>query len=340
MKKINFFVFCFLFAISHLAYAIDIGVGIHPRGFSGSPEQLIALMKKYNIKTFRTDYFWEEVEKQKGTYKPGNLKIEKTIELAGENGIRPLMIYDYGNTLYEEKTSINPRSKPQTEKSQDAFLNYVRWSTNHLKNNVSMFEIWNEWIQMDGRNNKQFAISDSSAKAYASLTLKSCRIIKEINPKAIVIAGGISPLDDDSSRWLTKVINYGVLDCIDGISLHPYNFKYNKELDYNPIIFAIKGLEVKLTYLNKGKKVPLYITETGAPNTNNSFYSLQDTTNYFTGYVQELSKLSYVKGVWWYDFINDGNDSNNPEHNFGILNQDLSPKPIALKFADTIKKYK
>lgn len=340
MKKVKFFLFGGFLTVSHLTYALDIGVGIHPRGFSGTPEQLISTLKKYNIKSFRTDYFWEEIEKSKGNYKPANLKIESTIQLARRNGIEPLIIYDYGNQLYDNKTTLNPRSKPQSDVSKEAFLSYVQWSTSHLKNDVSMFEIWNEWVQMDGRHNKELAISDNSAKNYAQLALNSCRIIKKINPKAIVIAGGTSPLDIRTNAWLMKIINYGILDCIDGISLHPYNFKYNQKLDYGPIISAIKALQLEVKYSNNGKAVPFYITETGVPNINQSSYNLQDTANYFTGYMQALSKLDYVKGVWWYDFINDGNDQSNPEHNFGILNKDLSPKPIALKFADTIKKYK
>jgi hypothetical protein len=34
-----------------------------------------------------------------------------------------------------------------------------------------------------------------------------------------------------------------------------------------------------------------------------------------------------IKGIWWYDLINDGNKRDDQEHNFGLLNVDLSPKP-------------
>lgn len=340
MKKINFILFGCLCATSHFTYAMDIGVGVHPQDFPDSSQNLIELLKINNISTFRTDYPWSQVEKQKGIYQPVNDKIEQTIKLAKKNNIRPLIIYDYGNTLYEPKTNINPRSKPTDLDSINNFVNYIKWSTNHLKNNVSMFEIWNEWIQMAGGGNRTEALSESSAQTYANLTLKSCKAIKAINPHAIVIAGSNSPLDEESNQWLLKVINYGVLSCIDGISLHPYNFDYNKNLDYKPIISSLEKLQLQVAYINHGKQVPFYITETGVSNVTNSKYSLQDTANYFTGYMHALSQLNYVKGVWWYDFINDGNNPNDKENNFGILNRDFSPKPIALKFADTIKKYK
>ncbi|GAO91207.1 hypothetical protein PSA5_00840 [Pseudomonas syringae pv. actinidiae] len=31
--------------------------------------------------------------------------------------------------------------------------------------------------------------------------------------------------------------------------------------------------------------------------------------------------------MWWYDLYNDGPDRRDQEHNFGLLNEDLSPKP-------------
>lgn len=42
--------------------------------------------------------------------------------------------------------------------------------------------------------------------------------------------------------------------------------------------------------------------------------------------------------MWWYDFINDGNDRKNAEHNFGVLNNDLSEKPISQLFRQDLKK--
>ena len=45
MKKVKFFLFGGFLTVSHLTYALDIGVGIHPRGFSGTPEQLISTLK-------------------------------------------------------------------------------------------------------------------------------------------------------------------------------------------------------------------------------------------------------------------------------------------------------
>lgn len=339
MKKIKFILFGCLYLISHFADAMEIGVGLHPQTFPDTSQNLIELLKKNNISTFRTDYFWSQVEKKKGLYQPINGKIEETIKLAKQNKIKPLIIYGYGNSLYPKNGFDSLNGSPISEDVIKHFVNYVRWSTVHLKNNVSMFEIWNEWIQGQGNKGKFLATSDSSAKLYADLVIQSCKAIKEVNPDAMVIAGSISPLDNDSRKWLLNVIDHEILNCVDGISLHPYDYNVNKKLDYDRIISSLQTLQLQVKAVNNGKSVPFYITETGIPNVSQAFYSLQDTANYFTKYMQALSKLNYVKGVWWYDFINDGNNPDNKEHNFGILNRDFSPKPIARIFPQVIKKY-
>ena len=85
--------------------------------------------------------------------------------------------------------------------------------------------------------------------------------------------------------------------------------------------------EKKLTQ-RSGKSVDLYITEMGFP-----------TSKYVQGGVSEnqagLSVLRYtiaarsrpyIKGIWWYDLIDDGTNKLNNEHNFGFIKYDGTPK--------------
>ena len=51
--------------------------------------------------------------------------------------------------------------------------------------------------------------------------------------------------------------------------------------------------------------------------------------------------LHFVRGVdkfFWYDMKNDGVDKTNPEHNFGLINYDLTPKPSIVAYANFINK--
>lgn len=321
-----------LFFISNLSFAQMpiLGVQIHAEKFKDSPELMINLLKNYNIQSVRTDYRWVWIEKEKGKFTPANRNIESIINLSKKNNIDPLLILSYDNSVYNPIVTFQNDKIIPNDESISAFADYSGWTASHFKGTVSKFEIWNEWVQRNIKTNKQAITSNDSAQIYANLVVKSCTAIKKSNPKAIVIAGSTSPLDASSNTWLINFLSKkGVLDCIDGISLHPYNFNINKSLNSQPVIQSIMNLHDTLVYKFPNKNINFYITEIGVPSVKNADYSMQDTVNYFQSFMSNISKLSYVKGVWWYDFINDGNNPFDKEHNFGILNNDFSPKPVA-----------
>jgi hypothetical protein len=43
-----------------------------------------------------------------------------------------------------------------------------------------------------------------------------------------------------------------------------------------------------------------------------------------------------VKRIFWYDFMNDGWEAGNPEHNFGLVRNDQLPKPAVVAYANLI----
>ena len=103
------------------SFSFEVGVGTHLQGFHGSPQEYIDLLKKYNVTSFRTDYHWNDVEKEKGIYTPPSNNLDELIELAVKNKITPVLILDYGNPLY----TID---KPTTELQREAFSRYASWT--------------------------------------------------------------------------------------------------------------------------------------------------------------------------------------------------------------------
>ena len=37
--------------------------------------------------------------------------------------------------------------------------------------------------------------------------------------------------------------------------------------------------------------------------------------------------MNFIKGIWWYDFRDDGWDTSNKENDFGLVDPNLKPKP-------------
>lgn len=73
--------------------------------------------------------------------------------------------------------------------------------------------------------------------------------------------------------------------------------------------------------------MPFYITEMGYPTYSGaSGISEVDAANWIVEYSILAKQTGYIKGVWWYDLINDGNSAENKEFNFGFYTHDLQEK--------------
>ncbi|HAT3731673.1 TPA: glycosyl hydrolase [Serratia marcescens] len=329
MKKI-FHIFVFIYLISGVGYSYGFypGVGVHPNEFKGSAEELIGLMEKYQIKSFRTDYPWSNVEITKGILTSSNDTTDKLINIAKGNGISPLIILDYGNKNYGG-------GKPLSPLAMDAFVNYAAWTARHFKGKAEIFEVWNEWSHRSGQ--AQDAANNISAEAYFQLVKKTSQAVKKENPAAIVIAGGFNPLDNTDKNWGITLVQLGILNYVDGISLHPYSYQNRTVADPKLNLKRIDLYQAELVKII-GKKIPFYITEVGYPAYDGGAnLSDAEVAKYAYEYITSASKMNYIEGVWWYDFIDDGVDKKNREYNFGLLKNDLSEKLVTKEFSSALK---
>ncbi|AUU07080.1 hypothetical protein B1209_08295 [Raoultella planticola] len=333
----KFFVFYLLLSIFPIKVFADNlikGVGIHPLTHELTDENFFDILLKYNITSFRTDYPWSRVEKKKGVYQDADSRIDSIVNAAVNKKIEPMLILDYGNILYDPKTDDNPRSKPNSIASRDAFIKYSGWVASHFRLKVNMYEVWNEWIQTDGRKglNHFSVFNDDSAKIFSDLVLRSCIEIKNNNPKAKVIAGGIDPFDKKSEIWMMKVVSTGIMKCLDGISLHPYYYPNDSNISSDPVMDKLVEVHKMLVKANEGNEVDLYVTEIGVPLVKYAKYSDSDISEYIHNLYSKASGYSFIKGIWWYDLIDDGKNKNEIQQNFGLLNNDGAPKKIMDEF--------
>ena len=327
---IIFFIFLFFIPIYNVN-AFYVGIGVHPNGFSGSEVDFFNLLKKYNINAIRFDYPWRDVEQKRGILSAPNNNTEKFLSIAKKNGIEPIVILDYGNNLYGIK-------KPITDVEIDEFTRYAKWSVEHLKGKVRIFEIWNEWSNRKDKN----ANSDESAVQYVKLVSIVASAIKKVDPNVIVIAGSINPMDYIDLAWGKKLVKLGMLDYVDGMSLHPYIYGSKRAAQPIQNVKHLENINREFMKLaGRNSHIDFYITEIGFP-TSDTFttFSEMDVANYAREYILESSKLNYIKGVWWYDLINDGNNEKDREQNFGILKRDLSEKEVSRAIKNVAKSIK
>jgi hypothetical protein len=156
--------------------------------------------------------------KRKGMYSiqgPLGKSNELLQIISKDKSTTALLVLDYGNELY------TPSGYPYTQDQINAFANYASWVSHHYKGKVRYYEIWNEWLQ--GTGVKKNSTPPEDPLVYTALARESYKRIKQNDPNAIVMVGSINPTIPKYMTWLDGLIDNGILDYSDAISVHAYS---------------------------------------------------------------------------------------------------------------------
>ncbi len=274
-------------------------------------DQSLDALAAAGVMSLRDDAGWGRVERERGVLKiPA--QWDEVIDGAVARGIEPLLILDYGNNFYDGG------GKPTSAEGIAAFVRYSQFLAQHFKGRVKRYEVWNEWNHGPGN------VSPASADAYLRLVKAVHAAVKQVDPEAEIIAGAITPVGIREG-FLTRLVEQGVLDHSDAISLHPYNTR-NAE-DWAQWMKQVgDDLERRA-----GRPVRVYLTEIAWPaHQGKGGVSEKAQAENLVRMFLLAKTLPFIKGIWWYDLQNDGPDPKNREHNFGLLDHELRPKPAYL----------
>ena len=140
-----------------------------------------------------------------------------------------MMGLNYGNLLYQkmrDSVDVGPtwhrghpflQCAPTTDAAIEGFANYCRFMATHFRGRVKYFEIWNEedgWF-MDRADNNSVRL----VKAYGRALLAAAKAVKEGNPEAMVVFGGVAGSSLDFPRI---ALDQGAGPYIDAFAFHPY----------------------------------------------------------------------------------------------------------------------
>ncbi len=216
----------------------------------------------------RDELLWGDVEKTKGELElPFNASW---VDRANEQGIKPLVILAFGNTIYaagqvsQEDIDNGAASvcalpvrdgNPETTDDDeyfDAFIRYVDFISKEMKGKVGVYEIWNE------PDIKFFNAKDATAEDYAELLKESYKIIKKNDPDAQV-AGGVLAYNGE---FLEKMLRCGAGEYMDVLSMHYYLGTDEPEKNARERLNEKRKILKKFGYGN----MPIWVTETGWAN--------------------------------------------------------------------------
>jgi polysaccharide biosynthesis protein PslG len=317
-------------ASATVASATEVGVNVTTTTAFSSPKALAAI-RATRPAWVRVFLVWDQMEPQPGVYMTYQLKIYRRFFQALPKDTK-IDVDVVGTPSWASGQSATT-APPTDDGTYATFLNYV---VNFFNRRVTMWEIWNEESSPSWWT--------GTVAQYANLVKAAYPAIKAADPKATVILGANSPL------MLSELYAQGVKNYFDGDAIHtdtacnvtsPYIYEYNRDTTtVNQYFFlGFTGTHRIMAANGDGSK-PIFMTEIGWSSTD-----AECTTGLWAGkklagvsaatqaaYLTEAyhclaqPQYSYVKAAMWFELYDAAPDSA-PLDNYGLLTNDLSPKP-------------
>jgi hypothetical protein len=172
---------------------------------------------------------WATVEKTKGVYRM-DAEVDRAITQSVKAGVDILLTLDYGNNLYQrlkDGPDFGPvwhrshpflQCAPTTPEAVQGFANYCAFMAKHFRGRVKYFEVWNEengWFFDAWADNGSISL----VRAYGRALAAAARAVKQANPEAKVLFGGVAGATLD---FPAIALAEGAGPCIDIFAFHPY----------------------------------------------------------------------------------------------------------------------
>ena len=164
-------------------------------------------------KKLRLQSGWAKTEKTKGVY--DFTWLDAVVNDALAQGVQPWIQTSYGNLLYEGAGTVDLGGGiPNSEEGLAAWERYVRALVQYFKGRVHEWEIWNEADLGKNKDNPEM---------YSELFYRTGKIIREIDPKATIVALAMAHNDVNYvTAFFEYLKNRNAVSFVDAITIHGY----------------------------------------------------------------------------------------------------------------------
>ena len=180
------------------------------------------------------------------------------------------------------------------------------------------------------RNEPVFWAGSPSAEEYAALVKATVPAIRAADPGATILAGAISQID---LPYVERFLRTRPLAGVDAFSIHPYR-------DGRPegVVSDYEKIRALLTRdAPAGQAPPPIVCSEWGYTTADGRNGEADQARYLVRMIL-TDLMAGVDLTVLYEWTDDGPDSANGEHRFGILRQDRTPKPAYPALADFLRR--
>ena len=272
------------------------GMGVYLYRYADNPEgyermdRAAAMAQAAGVKWSREEFSWSRIETRPGEY--DFHFYDKVVETAERHGICVYGLLSYWSQW----------TKPYTQEGFDDFSRYAAALVKRYKERIRHWEIYNE---------PNIFFWKGPRELYPDLVKKCYAAIKEADPEAQVLAISTAGID---RKFIRMCLDAGAP--FDGLTIHPYRSLLSEKSFIE---------ELKATAEMVGNR-PMWITEMGW-STQIGGVSERDQAQLLARCYLSAAASGVCRNVSWYDFRCDGDDQFYNEDNFGVLRNDLSPKP-------------
>ena len=301
-----------------------LGATVHFTQDKGILDVNLKLARDCNLNAIREDLPWKLAERRRGIVTAPSL-FRRIADTARANGLPVLGILAYNNHFYDGG------SYPRSAEAVAAYARYAGQVAAGLRGRgVPFYQVWNEWDGGCGMNPAKRGRGD--AESYINLLKAAYPALKQADPDATVVSGSVCTGDE----YFEKLLQLGIADHCDILSIHTYNFQQRGEAA-TPEAWQRRMLKLDemIRKYNNGDSKPVFVTEMGYPSfTGPHGRTAGECAVYLARLMLLARTVPNLRGLWWYDLQDDGWDITEREHNFGLFNADGTPKPAAAVMRD------
>ena len=193
----------------------------------------------------------------------------------------------------------------------------------------------NETLRVDAMLDVGALTTPGSAEAYVALLETVFPRIKRTDPGITIHGGGMTP-SAIRNGWLERMLKAGGLKFLVVLSIHTYNYSATGR-ERGPEAWAewMREVNALVSKYSGGAPVPIVVTEMGWPTQMDRRGTPPDIAAAYLARMYLLARtMPFLKGIWWYDFQDDGWKHSYNEGSFGLLRPDLSPKASYFALSD------
>ena len=270
----------------------------------------------------RADFFWDSIEQQRGQF--SWTATDTFVRAAQARGLHVVGIADY--TPSWARTGPTNKYPPTNPADYAAFVGAL--AQHYAPLGVHDWEIWNE------PNNAAFWAPKADALAYTRLLVPANAAIKQADPSATVVTGGLSPAVSNGTNiaplsFLESVYADGGGGSFDAVGYHPYSYPYAPMYAASWNTFYETPAVHALMAANGDGAKQIWGTEVGFPTgtSSNAVSPSAQATN-IAAAITQWTSWAFHGPIIFYTVRDSGTDLSDVDQNMGMLDHSGAPKPV------------